>query len=112
MEITTRTVQDVLHITVRGRLDTATAPALTQQCAELPQSNDVLRVALDASGITYISSAGIRSILKLGEHLKASGRTLAVCGLTGMARSVFSMTGLDAIIPIHESLDAMLKKAP
>ena len=54
-------------ITITGRVDATNAPELDSQLDEiLIQTN--LAVIVDLSGVEYMSSAGLRSILKLAKQ--------------------------------------------
>ena len=58
-------------IEVAGRLDTTTAPALESSISEIVGTCDHL--VLDFAGLEYISSAGLRVILKAQKAMAAKG---------------------------------------
>jgi len=49
---------------------------------------------LDFSGVKYLSSTGIRDILKLEKDSKITGGTLVLCGINQIVNQVLTMTGL------------------
>ena len=88
-------------------LDGATA---TDFEAELLRRIDesALAVLLDCSAMDYISSAGLRVILRAGKRLTAGGGRLALCGLTEDCREAFRISGFDRLFALYPSVDAGL----
>ena len=63
-------------------------------------------VIIEASEVTYISTAGLRSFLILWRRLRDENRHLYLCGLKPYIRRVFEMIGFDQVIPIHDDVAA------
>ncbi|MFN3232168.1 MAG: STAS domain-containing protein [Alphaproteobacteria bacterium] len=63
-------------------------------------------VLLDLSALSYLSSAGIRSILIIARELQAQKRGFAMCGASGGVEEVLSVSGVDSIVTVHETRDA------
>ena len=61
----------VLTVTLEGRLDTITAPQL--DAALSAALDDVTGLTLDCAGLEYISSAGLRVLLKTQKALHPRG---------------------------------------
>ena len=101
MDIKREDIGDVTVGVVAGRLDAAGAPSLEVFCREWIQAG-TRKLVLDLSALDYISSAGLRAILATAKRLQAAGGTLAVCGLTGVVREVFTISGFDALLPVAE----------
>lgn len=78
-----------------GRLDAAQAP--TAQAALDRLSG---QVALDLSGLDYISSAGLGVLLKTHKRLVGAGGGLRLSGLRPHIREIFAYAGFDQIFPI------------
>lgn len=76
------------------RLDALTAEAVY---AEIHKRLDArtTRLGLDASAMTYISSKGIRTLLRIRTDLNQHGGTLVIDGLQDFAREVLAASGLD-----------------
>lgn len=86
-------------VTVTGRLDAATAPLLdTTLCGIIDQGNTAL--LFDFSGLSYISSAGLRVLLSTRKKVQAHNGTVVLCGLQPFVREVFEMTGFTRIFPV------------
>lgn len=99
MEIVSEKRNEGVLVLVKGRMDAVTAPEFEKACSELADGGASL-VVTDLSGLEYISSAGLRSILASAKKLKAGGGNLKFCGLTGMVEEVFRVSGFAAMFTI------------
>ena len=82
--------KDNTTLALSGRLDTVTAPELEKAVAELlPQADSLV---LDLGSLEYISSAGLRVILKAYKTLANKGG-LKLTGVQEAVREVFDITG-------------------
>jgi anti-anti-sigma factor len=69
------------------------------------------RFVVDLSGLDYISSAGLRSILFASKRLKAEGGDMAFCGLTGIVAQVFTVSGFLKILPVFATREDAFQSA-
>ncbi|MFO7816253.1 MAG: STAS domain-containing protein [Thermodesulfobacteriota bacterium] len=90
-----------------GRMDATTSAEFEQKCDELIKNN-AKNIIVDLSGLEYISSAGLRSILAVGKKLKNEGGNFAFCNLQGMVKEVFDISGFGSIFPVHDTLEEAL----
>ena len=99
-----------LLLRARGRINVLSADmfeADTMRAAASAQSD----VVVEASDVTYISSAGLRAFLRISRTLKRSHRKLHICGLKPHIEQIFEMIGFDRVIPIHADVDSALTAA-
>ncbi|MGJ3241891.1 MAG: STAS domain-containing protein [Opitutales bacterium] len=93
---------DLIRMT--GRLDSACSREAEERVfallGESPQ-NDLL---VDCTNLEYISSAGLRVLLKAGKHLHGTGCGLTLIGLRGPVARVFEMSGFDKLFPMLDAL--------
>jgi anti-sigma B factor antagonist len=89
-------------VEVIGRVDAGTAAQLEEQLRTAVQNN--AKVAVDFSGVAYISSAGIRAILQAARAAQEGGIEFAICAPSETARQVFEISGLQNIMTIKEAL--------
>lgn len=101
--------KDAVVLTVNGRMDATAAPAFDQHLAGLLDGGDT-KLVLDLSGLEYISSAGVRSILVLAKNLKSRNGQFFLAAATQPVMKVFKMSGFEAIIPISPSVEDALAK--
>ena len=83
---------------VSGRLDTTTAPSLETAVAEAVASCECL--VLDFAGLEYISSAGLRVILKAQKILAAKGG-MKLLHVNETIMEIFEITGFSDILTIE-----------
>ena len=100
MEIKKVNNNDELVITVKGRLDTNTAPELEKGALEDLANFNKLR--LDLAALDYISSAGLRVVLTLHKNMAGKGGTLVVAHPKDEVMEVFDMTGFSSFLTIEE----------
>ena len=98
MEILTTKKDDVLTISLTGRLDTTTSPQLDE---ELKKSLDGIReLTMDLEGLEYISSAGLRILLSTQKTMNQQG-TMKLINVSSMVMDVFEVTGFSDILTIE-----------
>jgi anti-anti-sigma factor len=85
-------------IGLTGEVDGRSGPGVQRRLMELLPEHG--RVLLDMSGVTYLSSAGLRVLLLL--HRAAGGR-VALTGVPPEIETVMAATGLLQFIPIAGS---------
>ena len=84
-------------ITVVGRLDTTTAPALEKAINE--DIGDAKNLVLDLTNLQYISSAGLRVLLGAQKKLQKIG-SMKVVNVCETVMEVLEMTGFADILVI------------
>ena len=85
---------------IEGRLDTETAPVVERQLLDLLGKTGVV---LDMAAVRFVSSAGLRILLKAAKAAKAAGRGFALCGLQPAVREVFDISAFAQIIRASET---------
>ncbi len=88
--------KDTVFLT--GRLDTATAPEM-EAFAE-KELTDTKELVLDFEELEYISSAGLRVLLKIQKLMNSKG-TMKVIHVSEMIQEVFDITGFVDILTIE-----------
>ena len=84
-------------ITIAGRLDTITAPALEKAINENVRNEKHL--VLDIKELNYISSAGLRVLLGAQKKMQKIG-SMKVTGVCEAVMDIFEMTGFADILVI------------
>lgn len=98
MTINKKSEGEKLTLTLSGRLDTNTAPALE---AELKHSVDgVKELIFDFSDVEYISSAGLRILLAAQKVMNRQG-SMKLTGVSADVMEVFEITGFSDILTIE-----------
>jgi anti-anti-sigma factor len=73
---------------------------LDQQVDELIRQNERW-VIFDLSGVTFVDSAGIGTIVKSLGRLKELGGTLRLAGVKGMVEGVLKLTQIIKVIEVY-----------
>jgi anti-anti-sigma factor len=102
VEISTRTQNGSTIISLAGRIDTATAPAL-EQAINTEIACDHRRLLLNFSAVTYISSGGLRVLLSTAKKLKGPGDRFGICCLSPEVLKILRLAGFTSILSIHTS---------
>jgi anti-anti-sigma factor len=88
-----------------GRLDTAAAPEFEARLLSLLAGTGVL---VDMAQVRFVSSAGLRVLLKAAKAAKAAGRAFAVCALLPPVQEVFEISGFDRIMQAYPGREEAL----
>lgn len=98
MTITKTMEEKVLNVKVEGRLDTATAPELEEELAEVLDEAEEL--VFDLEGLEYMSSAGLRILLATQKKMAQKGG-MKVVNVNDVIKEIFDITGFSDILTIE-----------
>jgi len=69
-------------------------------------------LVLDLSGVNFLDSAGVGSLVSLFVSRRNQGRTFAIAALAPQATAVITVAGLQNLLPIYKTVEeALAKKA-
>lgn len=95
--INTSKTEKGLQVDVMGRVDTLNAYSFGQQLAKLISEGNT-HLVLRFSGLEYMSSAGLRELVRVFKLAKVQGGDLRVLQPSASLLSVLQITGLDSIV--------------
>ena len=98
-QITYRVDQDILYIPVAGRIDASNAPAVEKEIFRIKNENPGKHTVIDADHLEYISSAGLRVILKL----RKEEPKLAIINVSPEVYDIFDMTGFTDMVTVEKA---------
>ena len=87
-----------LTVAIEGRVDTVTAPEFEKTLGEL--LDGVTELVLDMKKVDYVSSAGLRVILKVQKVMFNQG-AMKLIGVNESVMEVFEITGFSNILNIE-----------
>lgn len=93
MQITEECTDSVVVVNLSGRLEQCTAAQIEQDLLALIGEKPV-RLVLDCSELTYVSSIGLRVIVMVSKRSRACKGRLALCAMSEPIQRVFNMVGL------------------
>lgn len=97
MEIKTNLEETKMTITINGRIDTTTAPDFE---AEINKITNETELIIDFTGVEYISSAGLRVVLKAQKLMNTLGK-MKLVNVNDDVMDVFDITGFSDILTIE-----------
>ena len=103
MNVTYRTDKNILYIAVEGRIDASNATAAEEAIFAIKKENDGKHTVIDADRLEYISSAGLRVILKM----RKEEPKLAIINVAPEVYDVFDMTGFTDMITVEKAYRRM-----
>ena len=94
-----RTDKDILYISLEGRIDTSNSVEVENEIKEIRKNNEGMHIVLDADNLEYISSAGLRVMLRL----RKEEPRLAIINVSPEVYDIFEMTGFTEMITIEKT---------
>jgi anti-anti-sigma factor len=108
MEIAQERDGEVIVVRLSGRLDSSTAKTVEDGLVAAIAGAAPPRIVIDLTGLSYISSAGLRVLLLTNRKVAGAGGRMALCGLTAAVREVFAISGFDTILSLHPGRSAAI----
>ena len=101
MEIFTRKEQGTLVVSVKGRMDPATAPQFEKSICHLIGQGE--SVFIDINALGYINSTDLRGLLVAATQLKAKKGDLGISGLQGPVKDLVEISGFCSLFKLTEN---------
>ncbi len=108
MEITEEKRGEVEIVGLRGRLDATACPGVEKRLLELVAQGKV-RIAFDLSGLSYISSSGLRVLMVVAKQVQMGGGRLALATLNDNVHDIFRIAGFTQLFSVYQTLDEAAK---
>lgn len=100
MNIQTQENGDQITYTLEGQLNTSTAPKLETEISEI--GDNVNEVIFDVKNLKYISSAGLRILLKVAKQLKPKKGKVVVKKPNFTVLNILESTGLVDLVEVEQ----------
>jgi anti-sigma B factor antagonist len=107
VEVIQSIIQDVNVVKLTGDLDGSNAANVQAQIMPLAVAN--VKMILDMSGVSYMSSAGLRMLLVMYRTINSKSGKVVLVGLSEDIRDTMSMTGFLGFFTYLETLDEGIK---
>ncbi len=109
MDITELQEKQATILQLSGRLDANTAATTDTTIAAVIGRSPV--VILDLTALDYVSSAGLRVLLKAAKQAQTAKQKLLLAGLQPAVKQVFEISGFSTLFPIFASRGDALASA-
>ena len=103
MNVTYRVDKDILYIAIEGRVDASNAAEVEEKMIGIKNDNPGTHTVLDADHLEYISSAGLRVILRL----RKEEPKLAIINVSSEVYEVLDMTGFTDMLTVEKAYQRM-----
>ena len=103
MNVTYRIDKDILYIAVEGRVDASNAAEAEEKIFNIKNDNPGKHTVVDADKLEYISSAGLRVILRL----RKEEPKLAIINVASDVYEVLDMTGFTDMVTVEKAYQRM-----
>lgn len=100
LSIVTANTQAVSVMKVQGRVDSDSAPELDEALGKLLQEGRN-RIVLDLKGVDYISSAGLRAIVKAYQAATKSGGDLRLASVSNPVEVILRTVGMMQMLKMY-----------
>ena len=87
-----------LTLALRGHIDSANAPAVEEEVNAALQGSTAEHVVIDAEDLNYISSAGLRIVLRI----RKTHADLKVINVSSEVYDIFDMTGFTEMLDVQK----------
>lgn len=104
MNVNVTTVQNTTVVAISGEIDGSTAPRAAEQILAVVDTG--VRIILDMTQVSYMSSAGLRMLLLAYRTINGKSGKVALVGLSPDIQDTMSMTGFLDFFDHFDTLDA------
>jgi len=106
MEVTTKQFKHCDLVTITGRVDSATAPKLAEALDAI-NSESRFKIAIDMTGLEYMSSAGFRALIAAQRNCKRFNRGEVV--LACVPKNIYAaleLAGFTSLFKVYPDVTA------
>lgn len=111
METSSREQGDYSVVTVTGEVDLYTSPKMREAILG-GISRRRPHVVVDLSGVSYMDSSGIATLVEALQATRKRDGRLVIAGLSDRVREVFELARLQSVFELAPSVEAALGDAP
>jgi anti-anti-sigma factor len=106
LELSDKHVDSTAVLNVTGRIDMTTSDAFRERLVKLLAAGKPLVV--DMSGVSYISSAGLRALMIGSRQAHGANTRLAVAAPQPVVMEIFKISRFDKVLSCHSTVEAAL----
>ena len=102
LSIETDNQQGISVMKVKGRVDSETAPELDDALTKLLQENRN-QIVLNLQGVDFISSAGLRAVVKAYQAAKKAGGDVRLASVSNPVEVILRTVGMMQMLQMYPS---------
>jgi len=100
---------DIAILSLTGEVEVANASQVRDAALKLVSGGRKYLV-VDLSGVEYMDSTGLGTLVGLHKRLREAGGQVLIAGAQPRVRKIFDITGLTQVFRMHEDVSAALKE--
>lgn len=108
MSLKSREEGEVCIVELNGEIDAKTAPSISSEVLDL--TKDKSKIIIDLTEVPYMSSAGLRMLLKLFRTVTSNSGELVLVGLSEEIEDTMQVTGFLQFFTTCPTVEAGLNK--
>jgi anti-sigma B factor antagonist len=97
-------LDDRVIVSIAGEIDLDTAPTLREELLRV-LSNGPLHLILDMAKVSFLDSSGLGVLVGTLRRARMLGGTVSIAAPIRQVLEVLEITGLDAVFPVHDTVD-------
>jgi len=109
MEIKVNEINDIVVISLEGKLDSTTAPE-AEASINVYIEKKVPRMVVSLKETSYVSSAGLRVFLATAKRMTAAGCAVKFCCPNDIVKEILDISGFSAILDVKPSQEEALNE--
>ena len=94
---------EVTVVKVAGRVDSITAATMDAELEKVTQEHK--KIVIDLKDASYLSSAGVRAILKASQNVQKAGGGVRLANIPALVRDVLENVGVMEILKVYATVD-------
>jgi anti-sigma B factor antagonist len=106
LDVDTQNRDGRVEVALRGELDLSTIEKVEQELTRVEADGHEL-IVLDLSGLTFLDSTGLRTIVTADQRARRSGRRIVVLKGPATVHRVFTITRLDERLEMVDDTDSL-----
>lgn len=107
MSIVSKHQNNVCILALEGDIDANSAPDISSQVLTITESES--KILMDLTKVAYMSSAGLRMLLKLYRTINNDGKKLVLVGLSEDIKDTMEVTGFLPFFTISPTVEEALQ---
>jgi anti-anti-sigma factor len=109
MNLVTEDLNDVRQVLAAGKINSLMAPEFEKALEEAIQG-EPKHLIVNLKDVDYLSSAGLRTILRIAKRLEKNNKKLAFVGAQELVAEVIRLTGVDRVFPLCSTTQEAVDK--
>lgn len=100
-----QTIDDGIVVFVHGDIEVSQSPALRAELISLLNQHEPDRMIIDLSGVPYMDSSGVATMIEALQVQRRKGKKLFLCNLRTRVYSMFEIASLDRLFNIVDDVE-------